>query len=251
MLVDRWQIPLPLLVLMVESELMSDTDALGRHAVEGLVLITMLVSIDAVRSELEISNCAERRIELLKALSDFAHPADDGLIRVVCAQLAPQLGVGNKQNRLAALDALSKIVQARGEPYTVDTLRNTCAHDRSVSVRKEAIRVLGIIAEKGDTSTVSLLINLMADIRAEVRSSACDTLKSVACKGDAKTIAALLTRVHVADTMLRLKALEALASLSESNDASVVGTLRKLLTDEEDAVRSAAQTSLKVVCDQE
>ena len=119
-------------------------------------------------------------------------------------------------------------------------------NDKVPLVRREAVRALARLAEKGDEVVITVALGLLADKAEVVRAEAVIALPRLAEKGDGKVITKVLSLLADKARVVRAEAFMALPQLAEKGNGEVIRAFLCLLADkaQPQVVRFAAVKAL-------
>lgn len=176
----------------------------------------------------EVRLQAAGSLELLGSSATGAVPA-----------LSRLLETGSPKEKVRVAGALARIDPSSGPRVTSVLVEMARSSARGVSIRLDAIRLLGEQGPAARPEAMSVLVNLLADSNPDVRSGAGKVLGQM---GSA-AMPALLDCLKDRDRGIRYLAAEALGDIGPPAREAAPALIR-LLKDRENAVRTSAETAL-------
>ena len=202
---------------------------------------------------------------LLKATGSAARgEMGDQHVRAVTNALAGRLGDDSASVRKAAVRGLAGI-NGRGNRCLVLAMADLAEEDTSVTVRTAAIQALTHIADRGDEEALAPVLKVLLRVEGHERGDhftphlspglsrhAVRAVGSLADRGHRVALQALCARVaDDPDSSVREAAARSLGNIAAAKDRCAVSALMLGLEDRDEAVRRAAQRSLRAMIRQE
>lgn len=114
--------------------------------------------------------------------------------------------------------------------------------------RETAAHAVRVHCERGDTSALYFLLQLLADERGHVREIALQLLVELSPPGEKRVLRELDACTRGVDASVRIMAMYALVKISKHGDASTKHVIEDLLFDADESVRCAATYAMAQVC---
>jgi len=145
--------------------------------------------------------------------------------------------------RQAALKALLRLVPEDNKQAAAAAVRIRLEH-RDEGVRQSALKGLTQVCPRSDESTISALIDRLANWDPEVTKIMLLSLTRVAQKGDTRTCEAIISCLQHEDLDVRRTALHALVSVAQKGDTRVIAAVQAQLDTADTGIRELATKAL-------
>jgi HEAT repeat protein len=180
----------------------------------------------------------------LDALAYIALPGDQQAINVALSQLC------HCQYHEEVIQAASATLRRFAAGASTQVFQGILAlmEDPRPNVQYNSLRVLAIVAEKGDPKTIETLLSYIDNPIQEVREGVADALSDVSLKADSKVVASLITLLNDEATEVRASAAQTLSDVANIGDESVLLALTRRMSVGDDRCDPAREVCKDAIC---
>eukprot|EP00746_Dinoflagellata_sp_MGD_P088761 gnl/MRDRNA2_/MRDRNA2_35088_c0_seq1.p1 gnl/MRDRNA2_/MRDRNA2_35088_c0~~gnl/MRDRNA2_/MRDRNA2_35088_c0_seq1.p1 ORF type:complete len:660 (+),score=158.69 gnl/MRDRNA2_/MRDRNA2_35088_c0_seq1:44-2023(+) len=188
-----------------------------------------------------------RRAAVL-AMKDAAEKGQDPPIIAIAARLED----GDSSVRAAALESLVALIDENTRDRAIAEALSRCKCSGG-HIREAAVRILGLVAERGDQKVAEAAASLLADQDDRVCAAAieaCGRVLESKAKGNHSTVVTILKEINHPKAFVRRAAVDAIAEITEPRDTKGRDALLQGCIDASPVVRKAAIVALMGRCNE-
>lgn len=180
------------------------------------------------------------------AMKDAAEKGQEPPIIALCARLED----GDSAVQAAAVDSLVALIDESTRERAISEALSRCTLPGG-HIREVAIRILGLVAERGDPKASDVAAFLLHDQDDRVRAAAIDACGRVLLpKGHQQTVQTILKEIKHPKAFIRRAVVDAIAEITEPRDTKGRDCLLQGCVDVSPAVRKSAIVALTGRCNE-